>query len=101
MSSGFLRAVRAVLSVVLILGLAGSLIAYAWYTSEQTTAARRAEAIEQANAVVTGIVASYGEQINRQILALDQTLATMAQEWEADPRRFNLEVSRARSPVIS
>jgi len=101
MSSGFLRAVRAVLSVVLILGLAGSLIAYAWYTSEQTTAARRAEAIEQANAVVTGIVASYGEQINRQILALDQTLATMAQEWEADPRRFNLEVSRARSSVIS
>ncbi len=101
MSSGFLRKVRALVVVLLILGLAGSLIGYAWYSVNQTTETRRNEAIEQANAIVTGIAGSYAEQINRQILALDQTLDMMARELEADPRQFNLEISRARSQVIS
>ena len=53
------------------------------------------------SATVTGLAANYSQLINRQILALDQSLDMMAHEWEADPRRFDLDNARARSKVLT
>src|SRR5579864_6999165 len=101
MSSGFFQFIRALLIVVLTAATAAAAITYAWYAAERTTEAQRLETVQRANTLVTGLAANYSEQINRQILALDQTLDTLVREWEADPRRFNLETSRARARILT
>src|SRR4051812_30751574 len=101
MQSGFLRTLRAIFTVLLVLAAVGAVIGYTWRESERTTAIKRGEALQQANTMVTGLVNSYAEQLNRQILALDQTLEMLAREWEADPRRFNLETLRVRSSLLN
>jgi len=95
MLPGFLRSARFGLLALGALVLTGGVIGFTWYSTERTTEEQRT------NATVTGLAASYTEQIKRQILALDQTLATMARDWEADPRQFNLETARARSAVLA
>ncbi len=62
--------------------------------------AQQSDAIQRTNAIVTGLAASYAEQISRQTLALDQTLDMMTRDWEADPRGFNLERERARAMIL-
>jgi DNA-binding response OmpR family regulator/signal transduction histidine kinase len=101
MLPGFPRSARARTIALLILGLACVAVGSAWYHTERTAAAQERDAIQRTNAIVTGLAANYAEQINRQILALDQTLDTMVQEWEADPDHFRLETWHARSRVLT
>ena len=101
MLSGFLRSARFGLSVLATLAVAGGVIGFTWYTVARTTEAQRRDAIQQTDAIVTGLAASYAEQVSRQTLALDQTLAAMARDWEADPGRFNLEAARERATILT
>jgi signal transduction histidine kinase/CheY-like chemotaxis protein len=101
MLSGFLRSARFGLSVLATLVVAGGVIGFTWYTVAQSTNAQRREAVQQADAIVTGLAASYAEQISRQTLALDQTLAMMVRDWQADPGRFNLEADRERATILT
>ena len=101
MLSGFLRSARSGLTVLATLAVAGGVIGFAWYTVAQSTAAHSRVATQQADAIVTGLAASYAEQIGRQTLAFDQILAMMAGDWEADPGRFNLEAARERATVLT
>jgi signal transduction histidine kinase/DNA-binding NarL/FixJ family response regulator len=99
--SGFLRVIRYTVAILLTLTFAAGVIGATWYFSESSTSVQREEAIQRANATVSGLAVNYDEQITRHILALDQTLADMARDWEADPRRFDLETSRARAKILT
>jgi CheY-like chemotaxis protein/signal transduction histidine kinase len=99
--SGFLRSARFALTALATIAFAGGVIGASWYAAGRTTETQRADAVQRTNATVTGLAASYTEQINRQTLALDQTLSQMARDWEADPRRFNLEAERARAASLT
>jgi signal transduction histidine kinase len=101
MRPGFLRSARYVLAIVLTIAAAAGIIGFAWRTADSTTEAQRLAAVQRANAMVAGLAANYNEQISRHILALDQTLSDMVRDWESDPRRFNLEVERARARVLT
>ena len=98
---GFMRFARFMLGALVTLALAGTVIGPTWYTVQRGTLAQQAEALRQTSATVTGLAANYSQLINRQILALDQRLDMMAHEWEADPRRFDLDNARARSKVLT
>ena len=99
-SPGFLRSARFALTALMTLGLAVGVIAFTWYAVERTTKTQRLDTIRRTNAIVSGLAASYAEQLSRQTLALDQTLDMMVRDWEADPRRFNLETERARAVIL-
>jgi len=101
MLPGFLRSVRAFLSFLLILATSAGIIGTTWYFVRRGIAVERQDALDRADATVTALAASYSEQINRQILALDQTLDTMVRDYEADPRHFNLESARQRAPMLT
>ncbi len=101
MLPGFLRSARFGLGVLATIALSGGIIGVTWYAVGKTTEARRLDAVQRTNALVTGLTASYTEQINRQILVLDQTLTVMAREWEADPGHFNLEAARKSATALA
>ncbi len=98
---GILRSARYGLSILLTLAVAGCVIGFTWYTVAQTTNAQRDDAVQRADAIVTGLAANYAEQIGRQILALDQTLATMQRDWEANPGQFNLDTAREHATILT
>ncbi|HEX3996204.1 MAG TPA: PAS-domain containing protein, partial [Acetobacteraceae bacterium] len=98
---GVLRSARFGLGILLTLAVAGCVIGFTWYTVARTTNAQRADAVQRADAIVTGLVASYAEQIGRQTLALDQTLATMQRDWEANPGQLNLGAARERAVILT
>ena len=101
MLSGFFRSIRYGLSILATLAVAGGVIGFTWYTVARTTEAQRVEAQKRADLTVTGLAASYTEQIGRQTLALDQALGAMARDWEADPVRFNLQLSGERATMLT
>src|SRR5580704_16367637 len=101
MLPAFLRSARHVLAILLTVAAAGSAIGVTWYATERSIDARRRDAVRQADATVTGLAANYSELISRHILALDQTLTEMVRDWEADPRRFDLETERSRARVLT
>ncbi len=99
--SGLMRSLRLLAAVCAILAIAAAGIGAAWYIADRTTTIQRLEAEARTDAAVTGLAASFSDQLNRQILALDQSLDLMVREWEADPRRFDLEAWRVRSKVLN
>ena len=99
--SDSLRTGKYVVAALLTLTLAGALIGFTWFATNRIVAAQERETIERANTIVAGLSATYAEQLNRHVLALDQSLDVMVKEWESDPRRFNLEVWRARATVLA
>jgi signal transduction histidine kinase/CheY-like chemotaxis protein len=101
MLPGFLRSARTLLFASLTIVMAAAIIGITWRAAEKTIDAQRADALTRTDATVTGLSANYSQQISRQILALDQSLDMMVHEWEADPRRFNLENARERSKVLT
>jgi signal transduction histidine kinase/CheY-like chemotaxis protein len=101
MLPGFLRSAGYVLGVLITLAFAGGAIGFTWYGSERTTETQRREAVQRADTAVTSLAVDYGEQIHRHILALDQTLNDMARDYEAEPRRFNLNAERERARILT
>ena len=102
MSFPFLRQTgTSILAALLTVLLAAGAIGATWWLTEGAIVTQREQTRQQAEARVTAIAATYAEQLNRQILAFDQTLGVMTREWEANPSTFNLEAWRARSSVLS
>jgi signal transduction histidine kinase/CheY-like chemotaxis protein len=99
--TGFLRSVRILLSVVVILATSAGIIGLTWRTANRTIEDQRSEAEQRTKATVDGVAASYAEQLGRQIMALDQALDTLVRDQEADPRRFNLEAARERARILT
>ena len=96
-----LRTGKYVMAALLTLSLAGVMIGFTWHATNRIVAAQEQDTIQRAGTIVTGLSATYAEQLNRHVLALDQSLDVMVKEWESDPRRFNLEVWRARATVLA
>ncbi len=96
-----LRSTRALLAVLLILASAGAIIGSAWYAAHRTSDIQRLDTLQRIDATATALAANYAEQVNRQILAIDQTLELMVREYQSDPRRFNLENARSRALILN
>jgi CheY-like chemotaxis protein/PAS domain-containing protein len=79
---------------------AAGLIALTWVGTVRAVGAQRAETTVRVTATLANQALAFSEQINRQLLALDQTLRTLAASWEADPGQFDLEASRRRTVVL-
>jgi signal transduction histidine kinase/CheY-like chemotaxis protein len=62
---------------------------------------QRAETVARVNTLLTNQTLALSEEINRQFLAVDQTLRVLARSWESDPEHFNLEQRRADAAVLS
>jgi signal transduction histidine kinase/FixJ family two-component response regulator len=61
---------------------------------------KRAETEAAVNAALTGQAAALSEEINRQLLAVDQTLGVLSRLWAADPGGFRLADRWAEASVL-
>jgi len=84
-----------------ILAAALCLVALTWMGTTRAIQQQRQEASARVTATVANQALTFSEQVNRQILAMDQTLRILAHAWEADPRHFDLEAWRHQSVVLS
>jgi CheY-like chemotaxis protein/signal transduction histidine kinase len=98
---GFLRSASTIVSALAILAGAAGIVGFTWFAAGRTIAAQRDEAVLRMNATATGLANTYADQINRQILALDQTLDSMAQVYETDPDHFDLVTLNGRARVLT
>ena len=80
---------------------AASLIALTWIGTLRAVDAQRAENTARVEATLNNQALTFTEQINRQILALDQTLRILVTVWETSPRRFDLEAWRTQAAVLN
>ena len=84
-----------------ILAAALCLVALTWMGTTRAIQQQRLEASARVTATVTNQALTFSEQVNRQILAMDQTLRILVHAWETDPRHFDLEAWRHQSVVLS
>ncbi len=77
------------------------LIALTWVGTTRTIYAQRLENTARVTATLTNQALTFTEQINRQILALDQTLKILVTAWQNNPRGFDLEAWRTRATVLN
>jgi hypothetical protein len=83
-----------------IVVVAASLIALTWTATLRAVRAERNETIARVTATVSNQALTFAEQINRQILALDQTLRILESAWESNPAQFDLEAWKSRTPAL-
>ena len=62
---------------------------------------QRADTEVRINTALTGQAMALSEEIDRQFLAVDQTLLVLARAWEADPAGFKLDGRVAEASVLS
>lgn len=84
-----------------IILVAAALIALTWVSTLQAVEAQRREAIARVTATVSNQALTFSEQINRQLLALDQTLRILENAWESNPAQFDLEAWKSRAPALN
>ncbi|MGD0102647.1 MAG: PAS-domain containing protein [Rhodopila sp.] len=77
------------------------LIALTWIGTIRTISAQQLENTDRVTATLASQALTFAEQINRHILALDQTLRLLVTSWESDPGRFDLEAWRDRAFVLN
>lgn len=77
------------------------LIVLTWVGTTETIHAQREETIARVTATLTNQAVTFSEQIDRQILALDQTLRILVAGWQANPDHFDLEASRGQAVVLN
>jgi len=80
---------------------AAVLIALTWMGTVRAIHAQRMENAARVSATLNNEALTLTEQINRQLLALDQTLRMLVTAWETDPGDFNLESWRSQAVVLS
>ncbi len=90
-----------ILGGVTIVVAVAALIALTWFGTNSAITAQRDQTSARITSSVTSQASAFALQINRQILAIDQTLQDMTRAWEADPAHFNLEARRAASLVLT
>jgi signal transduction histidine kinase/CheY-like chemotaxis protein len=84
-----------------ILMAAACLIALTWVGTIRAIHAQRVENLARVTATLTNQALTFTEQINRQILALDQTLRILVTAWAANPGSFDLEAWRSQAVVLN
>ncbi len=77
------------------------LIAVIWVFTLRSIETQRAEVTDRITALVSNQALTFGEQISRQILAMDQTLRALAALWESNPTRFDLDAWRGNMVSVS
>ena len=77
------------------------LIVLTWVGTARKIRAQRADTITRVTATLSNQALTVAEQLDRQILAIDQTLRALVDGWEANPRAFDLEAARIRSVVLT
>jgi signal transduction histidine kinase/CheY-like chemotaxis protein len=90
-------ALASAIGIILILAGIGATIA-ATYRSVLN---QRAETEARSTMLLTNQTLTLSEEIERQFLAVDQTLKAMARSWEQDPKSFDLEQRRSDASVLS
>src|SRR6185437_11539522 len=81
--------------------VAAALVALTWTATLRAVEAQRQETLARVTATVSNQALTFSEQINRQILALDQTLRFMESAWESNPAQFDLEAWKSRAPALN
>jgi signal transduction histidine kinase/DNA-binding NarL/FixJ family response regulator len=84
-----------------ILMAAACLIALTWIGTVRAIRAQRAETLARVTATLTNQALTFTEQINRQFLALDQTLRILTTAWAANPTGFDLETASNQAVVLN
>ena len=77
------------------------LIGVAWIGTLDAIRAERLQATAHASADVANQALVFEQEVRRQFLVLDQTIAILEREWERDPARFDLNAWRARTAVLA
>jgi signal transduction histidine kinase/ActR/RegA family two-component response regulator len=77
------------------------LIVLTWVGTTRAIYAQRLENTARVTATLSNQALTFTEQINRQILALDQTLRILVTAWQNNPRGFDLEAWRIRAAVLN
>ncbi len=77
------------------------LIALTWVGTTRAIYAQRLENTARVTATLGNQALTFTEQINRQILALDQTLRILVTAWQSNPRGFDLEAWRTQAAVLN
>ncbi len=91
------HALASALGILLILaGIVATVTA-----TYRSVVGQRLETEARAGMLLTNQALTLGEEIERQFLAVDQTLRVMARAWERDPGPFNLEQHRTDASVLS
>nr|WP_294546696.1 PAS-domain containing protein [uncultured Rhodopila sp.] len=80
---------------------AAVLIGLTWMGTLRAIQAQRLENAARVSATLNNEALTLTEQINRQLLALDQTLQMLATAREQNPNDFNLESRRSQAVVLS
>jgi PAS domain-containing protein len=89
------------LGAVGIAAAAAFLIALTWIGTLRAISAQREENLARVTATLSNQALTFTEQINRQSLALDQTLRILVTAWETNPRSFDLEAWRSQAVVLN
>ncbi len=90
-----------VIGQVAIVGLVVALIVFAWLGAFSAITAEREGTEARAEAAVGVEALALGEQVRRQLLALDQTLRFLRREQEANPSGFDLAAWAAQATLLS
>src|SRR5689334_14819792 len=77
------------------------LIALTWIGTIRAIHVQRLENVARVDATLTNQALTMAEQINRQLLALDQTLRMVVSAWESNPTTFDLEALRRQAVVLN
>ncbi len=89
------------LAAASILSAAVCLILLAWIGSSRAIDTQRRENLARVTATLADQAATFAEQIDRQILAIDQTLLILSTAREADPRQFDLKAWRNQTVALN
>ncbi|MEA2739312.1 MAG: hypothetical protein QOH05_2619, partial [Acetobacteraceae bacterium] len=76
------------------------LIALTWIGTMREIRVEQQDNTARVVATLSNQALSFTEQINRQMLALDQTLRILVAAWEADPGHFSLEAWRNQTVAL-
>nr|WP_294507311.1 PAS-domain containing protein [uncultured Rhodopila sp.] len=80
---------------------AALLIALTWIGTLRAVHAQRQENAARVSATLNNQALTLTEQINRQLLALDQTLQMLVTAWQTNPNGFDLESWRSQAVVLN
>jgi signal transduction histidine kinase/DNA-binding LytR/AlgR family response regulator len=84
-----------------IICAAGVLIALAWGGALSAIRVDREAAEARAGQSVSMEALAFEQQVQRQLLAFDQTLRILRQQWEQDPDHFDLASGRAQAVLLN
>jgi signal transduction histidine kinase/ActR/RegA family two-component response regulator len=84
-----------------ILMATAGLIALTWFATTRAIRAERQDNTARITATLANQALTFTAQINREILAVDQTLRSLVTAWQANPAHFDLEAARTQAVVLN